>query len=116
LSSSTQQHTKVDRKECVQSNMFSFRNVVVFAIVGSVCAFVPTSSSSARLSTDLKMGLFDNFKTGGSGRDRLDEEWEKQQEILKNRRKPQAERNAYFKKVEERRQVRLARSRVYMVT
>lgn len=50
------------------------------------------------------MGLFDKFTSGGSGRDRLDEEWEKQQEILKDRRKSKAERNAYFESVERRRQ------------
>lgn len=31
-------------------------------------------------------------------------QWERQQEILKQRRKPKAERDAYFAKVEERRQ------------
>jgi len=49
------------------------------------------------------MGLFDSWGAGGSGKDRLDEEWEKQQEILANRRKPQKERNAYFASVEKRR-------------
>ena len=49
------------------------------------------------------MGLFDNFKAGGSGRDRLDEEWQKQQEILAARRAPKKERDAYFKSIEKRR-------------
>jgi hypothetical protein len=40
---------------------------------------------------------------GGSGRDRLDEEWEKQQEILALRRAPKSKRDDYFKKIEERR-------------
>jgi hypothetical protein len=50
------------------------------------------------------MGLFDKWTGSGDGKDSLDEQWEAQQEILKNRRKPQAERIAYFNKVEERRQ------------
>jgi len=49
------------------------------------------------------MGLFDKWSAGGSGKDRLDEEWEKQQAILADRRKPQAERDAYFAQVESRR-------------
>jgi hypothetical protein len=50
------------------------------------------------------MGLFDGFRAGGSGRDRLDEEWEKQQAILQQRRAPKAERDAYFRNVEKRRE------------
>jgi hypothetical protein len=49
------------------------------------------------------MGWFDNFQAGGSGRGRLDEEYEKQQAILAARRKPKKERDAYFEKIEERR-------------
>lgn len=50
------------------------------------------------------MGLFDGgFKAGGSGRGRLDEEWEKQQEILRNRRAPKPQRDKYFAAIEERR-------------
>lgn len=52
------------------------------------------------------MGLFDNWSAGGSGnsKESLDAEWEKQQEILRNRRKPKSERDEYFKSVERRRQ------------
>lgn len=64
-------------------------------------SFLGSASSST---TMLQMGLFDGkFGAMGSGKDRLDEEWEKQQEILRNRRKPQAERDAYFASVEKRR-------------
>merc|ERR1711959_85836 len=49
------------------------------------------------------MGLFDNFRTGGSGRGDLDAEWEKQQEILRMRNAPKSERDNYFRKIEERR-------------
>jgi len=49
------------------------------------------------------MGLFDKFVAAGSGKDRLDEEYDKQQEILRIRRAPQAERDAYFAKIEKRR-------------
>jgi Spy/CpxP family protein refolding chaperone len=65
-------------------------------------------STATSTTTALNMGLFDGkafgqFASGGSGKDRLDEEWEKQQEILANRRKPQSERNEYFAKIEKRR-------------
>ena len=68
---------------------------------------VPTalkSTTSTSTSSQLEMGLFDGFKAGGTGRDRLDEEWEKQQAILKERRAPKSQRDEYFKKIEERRQ------------
>lgn len=70
--------------------------------VSGATAFVSTSSSSTCSSTSLQ-GLFDSWSAGGSGKDRLDEEWQKQQEILANRRKPKSERDAYFRKVEETR-------------
>ena len=44
-------------------------------------------------------GWFDGFGAGGSGKDNLDEEWEKQQEILKFRRSSQGEREKYFQGV-----------------
>mmetsp|Transcript_11565 Transcript_11565/g.13994 ORF Transcript_11565/g.13994 Transcript_11565/m.13994 type:complete len:225 (+) Transcript_11565:24-698(+) len=65
---------------------------------GCTASSVVESSGSS-----LQMGLFDGWKAGGSGRDSLDEEWEKQQEILRNRRAPKADRDAYFAKVEKRR-------------
>jgi hypothetical protein len=43
------------------------------------------------------------FRGFGNGKDRLDEEWEKQQAILRDRRKPKAERDAYFASIEKRR-------------
>lgn len=49
------------------------------------------------------MGWFDKFSGQGTGKDSLDEQWELQQEILRNRRKPKSERDAYFRGVEERR-------------
>ena len=54
----------------------------------------------------LYMGLFDKFSAFGSGasKEALDEQWEAQQEILRNRRKPAAERSEYFKKIEKRRE------------
>eukprot|EP00526_Cylindrotheca_closterium_P020830 CAMPEP_0113640818 /NCGR_PEP_ID=MMETSP0017_2-20120614/21424_1 /TAXON_ID=2856 /ORGANISM="Cylindrotheca closterium" /LENGTH=212 /DNA_ID=CAMNT_0000552121 /DNA_START=54 /DNA_END=692 /DNA_ORIENTATION=- /assembly_acc=CAM_ASM_000147 len=72
-------------------------------LVASTNGFAPQASSSST-STELSMGLFDNFKTGGSGRDRLDDEWEKQQEILAGRRAPKSQRDAYFKSIEKRRE------------
>lgn len=51
------------------------------------------------------MGMFDKWTSGGSGnsKKKLDEQWEAQQEILRNRRAPKSERDAYFNKVEDRR-------------
>jgi hypothetical protein len=67
-------------------------------------AFVPTGPTvKTSETTALSMGLFDNFRAGGSGRDSLDEQWEAQQAILKARRAPKAERDKYFKGIEERR-------------
>lgn len=56
-------------------------------------------------STSLRMGLFDRWTAGGDGnsKERLDEQWELQQEILRNRNKPKQERDAYFGAVEKRR-------------
>jgi hypothetical protein len=51
---------------------------------------------------EFRMYPFDKFTAGGSGCDRLDEEWEKQQEILKDPRKSKTERNAYFESGERR--------------
>uniref|UniRef100_A0A7S2YIJ8 Uncharacterized protein n=1 Tax=Entomoneis paludosa TaxID=265537 RepID=A0A7S2YIJ8_9STRA len=73
-----------------------FNTFLVVASASGAAAFAPIAAST-RSSTSL------HFFGGGSGADRLDEEWEKQQEILRNRRAPQAERDAYFEKIEERR-------------
>lgn len=85
--------------------------VVVLPLVALLMAappvqsFAPKGSSvSGSSSSSLRMGLFDGFRAGGTGRDRLDEEWEKQQQILKQRRAPKAERDKYFQQIEARRQ------------
>jgi hypothetical protein len=83
---------------------------LIVGLATSASAFTTQSQQTASTSTTaLNMGLFDGkafgqFASGGSGKDRLDEEWEKQQEILANRRKPQSERNEYFAKIEKRRE------------
>jgi hypothetical protein len=79
----------------------SFLLVVAFHVT---CTGAFVTPANAAKSTALPMGLFDDWRAGGSGKDRLDEEWEKQQEILAERRKPKAERDKYFEKVEQRRQ------------
>lgn len=62
--------------------------------VSSVEAFAPpgTTSSSAL-----------NFFGGGTGAKDLDEEWERQQELLKFRQASSEEREKYFEAVDERR-------------
>lgn len=70
----------------------------------TAAAFAPPIRSSSKSTTSLN-GLFDNkWQAQGSGKDRLDEQWEQQQAILEARRKPKAERDKYFEKIEKRRQ------------
>lgn len=92
------------------STMVSFRLLCLMAVcgLGIMCvshAFV-SPSLNVKTSTQLSMGLFDNWSAGGSGnsKEKLDEQWAAQQEILRNRRKPKAERDEYFKNVEKKRQ------------
>lgn len=83
---------------------------VVVVSLGEVNSFTPlqkVASTSATLSASTALfGLFDNkFSAFGSAsKEDLDDQWEAQQEILRNRRKPQSERDAYFKAVEKRRE------------
>lgn len=57
----------------------------------------PSSSSSSPSTTRLR------FFKGGSGAKDLDEQWEAQQELLRLRQASPAEREKYFKSVEDRR-------------
>ena len=83
--------------------------VVASLALGAVNGFqstqMPSRVHGVEASTVLHMGLFDKWTAGGSGNSKaaLDEQWERQQEILRNRRKPQEERNKYFEQVEARR-------------
>jgi hypothetical protein len=71
--------------------------ILLASTAAATTAFVTTPSTSP--SCVVLHGWFG----GGSGKDRLDEEWEKQQAILKQRRAPKAERDAYFENIEKRR-------------
>ena len=76
--------------------------LAALALASQSCAafVVPVPAiATARAGFELQMGLFDNWSAAGSGKSRLDEEWEKQQEILKARRAPKNERDKYFMKV-----------------
>lgn len=93
--------------------MVSFHRLCILSVCGIITlsnGFVipsnPTNARAAATTTTSLNGLFDNWSAGGSGNSKasLDEEWEKQQEILRNRRKPKSERDEYFKSVEKRRQ------------
>jgi hypothetical protein len=79
----------------------TYKHVEAFAITKCVTRGVPSASFSP--STAIWMGLFDGFSGMGSGKDKLDEQWEAQQAILRERRKPRAEREKYFAKIEEKR-------------
>lgn len=77
--------------------------VLSISSIASVQGFAPTSTPSisttgASSSTSL-YGLFDNWSAGGSGKDELDEQWEKQQEILKFRRSSSENKAKYFSDV-----------------
>lgn len=82
--------------------------IVVASTMGGAESFalytnsLPTDSSSPS-SSQLQMGLFDKFVAGGTGKDDLDDEYAKQQAILAQRQAPKADRDKYFRKVEERR-------------
>jgi hypothetical protein len=79
--------------------------IALSSVAVPASAFAPKAGCvRAAPSTDLSMGWFDKSFSGfGNGKDRLDEEWEKQQAILRDRRKPKSERDAYFASVEKRR-------------
>ena len=78
--------------------------IAVASTTGGAESFAPLPTASSSLSsTQLQMGLFDKFVAGGTGKDDLDDEYAKQQAILAQRQAPKADRDKYFRKVEERR-------------
>lgn len=85
------------------------KNIVLygtFSMATVVEGFVPPffsslSISTAQLQRESPSRL--NFFGGGSGAKDLDEEWERQQELLRLRQASPEEREKYFKSVEERR-------------
>jgi hypothetical protein len=81
--------------------------VTTACLFSSSYGFSINSSNQSVLqrSTELGMGLFDSWTAGGDGntKESLDEQWEAQQAILAARRKPKGDRDAYFQKVEKRR-------------
>ena len=70
------------------------------ASASSACAFAP-ASSRPQTSTALQ-GMFDGWGAWGTGANKedLDEQWQRQQEILATRRDP-TKKKAYFDKLEE---------------
>lgn len=94
---------------CSNMNLVLFWIAVASLAVAGTSAFpacATTGSRSAMAPTTALHGLFDGkFSAFGSAsKEDLDEQWEAQQEILRNRRKPQSERDAYFKSVDKRRE------------
>jgi hypothetical protein len=63
----------------------------------------PLASSARRLARHDGSSSRLHFFKGGSGAKDLDEEWERQQELLRLRQASPKEREAYFKSVEDRR-------------
>ena len=73
-------------------------------VEGFTTSTTTTTTTFSTTTTTQLYGLFDRFTAFGSAdQDDLDEQWEAQQAILKARRSPQRERDAYFGQVEERR-------------
>jgi hypothetical protein len=79
-------------------------SIIGIFVLAATCEAFTTHSSNCKSSTAL-YGLFDKFTAGGSGnsKESLDEEWKKQQEILKFRRSSSEDRAKYFEGVEKRR-------------
>ncbi len=81
----------------------------VAAAATTVEGFAPLSSSSSSSPVQLRKGQSAPsssrlcFFKGGSGAKDLDEQWEAQQELLRLRQASPAEREKYFKSVEDRR-------------
>lgn len=75
--------------------------LLLAASASSVCAFAPASSRPQTPSTALQ-GMFDGWGAWGTGANKedLDEQWQRQQEILATRRDP-TKKKAYFDKLEE---------------
>lgn len=72
--------------------------IILASFFAGASAFAP-ASPNARTETSLQ-GLFDGRAWGtGADKDSLDEQWQRQQEILANRRDPN-KKKAYFDKVE----------------
>ena len=73
------------------------------ALASSCSAFVPAKTNNFQQTA--LYGLFDDFKTGGSGnsKESLDDQWEAQQRILKLRKSSSNDRQKYFSEIEERR-------------
>ena len=76
--------------------------ILIVASAYTVSAFAP--ARRPQTSETALLGLFDGFGGWGTGANKedLDEQWQRQQEILANRRDP-TKKKAYFDKVEENR-------------
>ena len=75
--------------------------IIVGAGISSSLAFTTPTPAKASSSTTSLNGLFDKWETGGSGnsKESLDDEWKKQQEILKFRRSSNENKAKYFENV-----------------
>lgn len=78
--------------------------LVLAASASSAWAFAPASSRPQTSSSTALQGMFDGWGAWGTGANKedLDEQWQRQQEILATRRDP-TKKKAYFDKLEENR-------------
>merc|ERR1719183_230659 len=79
-------------------------NIALCSLVGisAVEGFTSTTSIQNKISTTRNKELF-FFGGGSASKDDLDEQWERQQEILKFRNSGADERDKYLQSVEDRR-------------
>lgn len=79
--------------------------IIGVATSTSCLAFTTSPGHVTRSKTTSLNGLFDNWSAGGSGNDKenLDDQWKKQQEILKFRRSSTGNKQQYFASIEKRR-------------
>ena len=84
------------------------KSIILSVALASTCEACAPSSGSVQVigkSSTALNGLFDGFKTGGSGnsKESLDEQWEAQQRMLKLRKGSTEEKSKYFEAIEKRR-------------
>ena len=90
----------------ISLSLLFFSGAVACTCAFSSSKFIGAQRITISRSSICLNGLFDNWSAAGSGKDRLDEEWEKQQEILKFRKSSSETKAGYFEGVSQMSDVR----------
>ena len=85
----------------ISLSLLFFSGAVACTCAFSSSKFIGAQRITISRSSICLNGLFDNWSAAGSGKDRLDEEWEKQQEILKFRKSSSETKAGYFEGVSQ---------------